>query len=121
MKKLILCLCAAGLTGVLGLSAARADVGPNDDDDGDYSYQPRYRHHEEYRESRDEGYAHCHPDRVHVVERDYPVRRDVYFDQSGRCYYPSARRRVYVEDCPREYPRFRRHRTHVGVAFSFGG
>ena len=124
MKKFVLCLCTfAGLTGVFGLSpAARADVGPNDDD-GDYGYQPRYRRHEEYRDVRhDEGYAHCRPQRVYVVERDYPVRRDVYFEPSGRCFYPAGRRRVYVEDYSREYPRFRHHhRPHVGVSFSFGG
>ena len=123
MKKLMLCcLCAAaGLSGVFGLSAARPDVGPNDDDDGDYGYQPRYRHRQ-YRESRDEGYyAHCRPERVYVVERDCPVRRDVYFDPAGRCFYPVGPRRVYVESYYREYPRFHRRRPHVSVGFNFGG
>ena len=125
MKKFILCLCtAAGLIGVFSAPAARADVGPNDD--GDYGYQPRYRrreYREEYREReyRDEGFEHCRPARVYVIERDCPVQRVVYFDPYGRCFYPAGHRRVYVENYYREYPRFYRPRPHVGVTFSFGG
>ena len=121
MKKLILCLCAAaGLAGVLGVPAVRADVGPNED--RDYSYQPRYRR--EYREERiyrDDGYEHCQPARVYVIERDIPVRRVVYFDPYSRCFYPVGPRRVYVENYYRQYPRFYRPRPHVGLSFSFRG
>ncbi len=124
MKKLLLCLCAAaaGLAGGFGATAARADVGPYDD--GDYGYQPRYRHREEYREERgyrEDGYARCRPDRVYIIERGAPVRRVVYFDPYGRCFYPAGPRRVYVENYYREYPRFYHPRPHVGVTFSFGG
>lgn len=125
MKKFMLCLCAAaGLAGGLGVTAARADVGPYEND-GDSAYQPRYRR--EYREERPERvyredvYAHCRPERVYVIERDCPVRRVVYFDPYGRCFYPVGPRRVYVENYYREYPRFYRRRPHVGVTFSFGG
>ena len=126
MKKFILCLCTtAGLFGAFGSAAARADVGLNDDD-RDYGYQPRYRrreYREEYREReyRDEGFERCRPARVYVIERDCPVRRVVYFDPYGRCFYPVGPRRVYVENYYREYPRFYRPRPRVGVTFSFGG
>ena len=126
MKKTMFCLCAAlGLAaGVFGAPAARADVGPNDD--GDYGYQPRYRRHE-YREERDrcddraDFYARYRPARVYVIERDCPVRRVVYFERDGRCFYPVGPRRVYVENYYHEYPRFYRPRPHVGVTFSFRG
>ena len=123
MNKFLLGLCAAaGLAGVFGAPAARADYG-----DDDYGYRPRYRHREEaaYREDReDRTYREprCRSERVYVIERDCPVRREVYFDAYGRCFYPAGPRRVYVENYYREYPRFYRHpRPHVGVSFSFGG
>lgn len=127
MHKPILCLCAAlGLAiGVYGTPAARADVGPYDD--GDYGYQPRYRRHEEYREQREnredraDVYARCRPARVYVIERDCPVRRVVYFERDGRCFYPAGPRRVYVENYYHEYPRYHRPRPRVGVTFSFRG
>ena len=120
MNKPMLCLCAAlGLAaGVFGSPAARADVGPNDD--GDYGYQPRYRRHE-YREERVEVYERCRPAPVYVIERGCPVRRVVYFERDGRCFYPVGPRRVYVENYYREYPRFYRPHPHVGVTFNFRG
>ena len=121
MKKLLLGLCAAaGLAGVFGAPAARADYG-----DEDYGYRPRYRHHEEYREYREERpyrEQRCRSESVYVIERDCPVRREVYFDSYGRCFYPAGPRRVYVENYSREYPRYYRHRRpHLGVSFNFGG
>ena len=124
MKKFILCLSAiAGLVSVSGSHSLRADVGPYDD--GDNDYQPRDRYREERRERRDyreESYAPCRPERVYVIERDCPVRRVVYFDPYGRCFYPAGPRRVYVNNYYREYPRSYRHRPpHVDVRFGFGG
>lgn len=123
MKKLVLCLsAAAALCGVFGHpAAARADVGPYDDGDYGYDDRPRYRHHREYREEN--VYEGCRPRRVYVVERGCrrPVRRDVYFDPYGRCFYPVGPRRVYVETYHHEYPRFYRPRPNVGLSFTFGG
>ena len=125
MNKPILCLCATfGLAaGLFGSPAARADVRPKDD--GDYGYQPPCRH--EYREERDcredreVVYERYRPARVYVIERDCPVRRVVYFERDGRCFYPVGPRRVYVENYYHEYPRFYRPRPHVGITFNFRG
>lgn len=122
MKKLVLSLCvAAGLAGGFAAASARADVGPNDD--ADSGYQPRYRHREyaEERGYREEVYEHCRPARVYIVERGCPVRRVVYFDPYGRCFYPAGPRRVYVENYYYNYPHLSRHRPRFGVSFNFGG
>lgn len=140
MKKLILCLCAAaGLAGTFATApVARADNERYSEEE-DSGYRPRYRYREDYREDRryrrrehrrhDHGYDHCRRGQVYIIERGGPVRREVYFDPAGRCFYPAGPRRVYVENYYHEYPRHfhgHGHRHHhsrprIGLSFGFGG
>lgn len=111
MKKFTLLLCAVAGFAVLGGTTVKADRGEED-------YEPAPRARREYREYREHDHDECR--RVYIIENDRPVRRAVYFDDSGRCYYPAGPRRVYVETYYREYPRFYRpyrHTYHGGERF----